>query len=131
MIRRLALAVVLVLALTVTPTVTASASKHSPSTAELKAYAKEYVLMQVRISIKSKDGPRQWRCFERVVNYESRWNPKAENGVHYGLGQLAGSKQKHNGKPYEQVRATWKYMVHRYGDRACGALDHINWIGWY
>ena len=58
MIRRLALAVVLVLALTVIPTVTASANTHSPSTAELKAYAKEYVLMQVRISIKSKEGPR-------------------------------------------------------------------------
>lgn len=130
MMKRLAL-VLTVLALTFTSTVTASANEKGPSTAELKAYAKEYVLMQVLISIKSKEGPRQWKCFERVINYESRWNPRAENGMYYGLGQLAHSKERHNGKPYKQIRDTWKYMVHRYGDRACGAIDHINWIGWY
>lgn len=127
--KRLALA--LVLALTLTPITSASANEKLPSTAELKAYAKDYVFLQVRLSIKNTEGPRQWKCFQRVIHYESRWNPKAQNGIYYGLGQLANSEKRHNGKPYKQIRDTWKYMVHRYKDRACGAIDHINWIGWY
>lgn len=126
--KRLALALAIAMS-TLTLTVPASAS--TPTTDEIKAYAKSYVLQRVLISIKQDDGPRQWRCFQRVIHYESRWNHRAQNGIYYGLGQIANSKARHNGKPYKQVRDTWKYMVHRYSDRACGAWDNIKWIGWY
>jgi hypothetical protein len=126
--KRLALAVAIAMS-TLTLTVPASAS--TPTTDEIKAYAKSYVLQRVLISIKQDDGPRQWKCFKRVIHYESRWDHRAENGIYYGLGQIGNSKARHNGKPYKQVRDTWKYMVHRYKDRACGAWNHIKWIGWY
>jgi hypothetical protein len=70
-------------------------------------------------------------CFNRVIHYESRWKHNAQNGKYYGLGQIANAKARHNGKPYTQVRDTWKYMVHRYPNRACGAWSHIKRVGWY
>ena len=129
--RRLAIAVtatVLTLTLFVP---TASAEPKSPSVDQIKAYAKTYVLANGGHPVTGKGAARQWGCFAKVIHYESRWNHKAQNGIHYGLGQLASSKASHDGKPYLQVRDTWKYMVKRYPDKACGAWDHIVWIGWY
>lgn len=129
--RRLAIAVtatVLTLTLFVP---TASAEPKSPSVDQIKAYAKTYVLANGGHPVTGKGAARQWGCFAKVIHYESRWNHKAQNGIHYGLGQLASSKASHDGKPYLQVRDTWKYMVNRYSDKACGAWDHIGWIGWY
>ena len=31
---------------------------------------------------------REFQCFNWLIHYESRWNPKARNGSHYGLGQM-------------------------------------------
>ena len=104
------------------PASTASA-KGLPSTAEIKAYAQGYVT--------AKGGTSQWVCFNRVINYESGWRHNAQNGKYYGLGQMANAKARHNGKPYTQVRDAWKYMVHRYDNRACGAWSHILKVGWY
>lgn len=109
--------------LVVIPATAASATTGLPSTAEIKAYAHGYV--------RAKSGERQWSCFNRVINYESRWNHRAVNGRYYGLGQLANSKTRTAGKPYLQVRAAWDYMVNRYNGKACGAWDHIRTVGWY
>jgi hypothetical protein len=102
---------------------TAASATGLPSTAEIKAYAQGYVT--------AKGGLSQWKCFNRVIHYESRWNHRAVNGRYYGLGQMANAKARHSGKPYLQVRDAWKYMVHRYDGDACGAWSHINRVGWY
>jgi hypothetical protein len=122
--KRLAIAVAAAL-LTVTASMVpaASAEPRPPTTAEIKEYAENYVI--------SKSGVRQWGCFVKVINYESTWNYKAQNGIYYGLGQIANAKKRHVNRPYKQVRDSWKYMVHRYKDRACGAWSHIKRVGWH
>lgn len=103
--------------------VTAASAVPLPSTAEIKAYAEGYVT--------AKGGTSQWKCYYKVIQYESRWNHRAVNGRYYGLGQMANAKARHSGKPYKQVRDAWKYMVNRYANDACGAWSHINRVGWY
>ena len=62
----------------------------------------------------------QYKCFSKIIYKESRWNPMAKNGSHYGLGQMR-SKHYRNLDPYRQIDATIKYITHRYGSM-CNAL---------
>jgi hypothetical protein len=121
--RRLAIVVAgaLLTVLSVVPA--ASAEPRPPTATEIRAYAKKYITAQ--------GGKRQWVCFDKVIYYESRWNHKARNGIYYGLGQIANAKKRHANQPYKQVRDSWKYMVHRYDNRACGAWSHIERVGWH
>ena len=57
---------------------------------------------------------RQFQCFNSIITKESRWNYKAINGSHYGLGQMK-SEHYRNLDPYRQIDATIKYIVGRYG----------------
>ena len=56
----------------------------------------------------------QYQCLKRIIYKESRWNPKAKNGSHYGLGQMK-SQHYRNLDAYRQIDATIKYINHRYG----------------
>ena len=56
----------------------------------------------------------QYKCFSRIIYKESRWNPLAKNGSHFGLGQMR-SQHYRNLDPYRQIDATIKYINHRYG----------------
>ena len=56
----------------------------------------------------------QYKCLSKIIYKESRWNPIAKNGSHYGLGQMR-SKHYRNLDPYRQIDATIKYITHRYG----------------
>ena len=56
----------------------------------------------------------QFICLSNIIHKESRWNPLAINGSHYGLGQMR-SKHYRNLDPYRQIDATIKYINHRYG----------------
>lgn len=56
----------------------------------------------------------QYRCFSKIIYKESRWNPLAVNGSHYGLGQMRSQHYK-TLDPYRQIDATIKYIKHRYG----------------
>ena len=56
----------------------------------------------------------QYQCFKKIIYKESRWNPKAKNGSHYGLGQMR-SQHYRTLDPYRQIDATIKYITHRYG----------------
>ena len=56
----------------------------------------------------------QYQCLKRIIYKESRWNPKAKNGSHYGLGQMRSTHYR-NLDPYCQIDATIKYINHRYG----------------
>lgn len=56
----------------------------------------------------------QYKCFSRIIYKESRWNPMAKNGSHYGLGQMR-SKHYKELDPYRQIDETIRYIKHRYG----------------
>jgi hypothetical protein len=71
----------------------------------------------------------EFQCFNWLIHYESRWNPKARNHSHYGLGQMRSTWYR-DLNPYAQVRASIKYIRHRYGD-SCKALDHFETKGWH
>ena len=72
---------------------------------------------------------KEFECFNWLIHYESRWNPKAKNGSHYGLGQMRSTWYR-DLSPKGQIRATIKYISHRYGD-ACKALHHFETKGWH
>ena len=55
----------------------------------------------------------QYQCLKKIIYKESRWNPKAKNGSHYGLGQMR-SEHYRTLDPYRQIDATIKYITHRY-----------------
>ena len=56
----------------------------------------------------------QYKCLSSIIYKESRWNPQAKNGSHFGLGQMRSQHYK-NLDPYRQIDATIKYINHRYG----------------
>jgi hypothetical protein len=62
----------------------------------------------------------QYKCFSKIIYKESRWNPLAKNGSHFGLGQMR-SQHYRDLDPYRQIDATIKYITHRYGSM-CNAL---------
>ena len=72
---------------------------------------------------------KEFQCFNWLIHYESRWNPKARNGSHYGLGQMRSTWYR-DLSPHGQVIASIKYIRHRYGD-SCKALTHFERKGWH
>ena len=72
---------------------------------------------------------KQTHCFIAIVNKESRWNPSARNGSHYGLGQMR-SQHYRTLDPYRQMDSTIKYIKHRYGSM-CNAWRFHQKKGYY
>ena len=72
---------------------------------------------------------REFECFNWLIHYESRWNPKARNGSHYGLGQMRSTWYR-DLSPQAQIKASIKYIHHRYKD-SCDALTHFERKGWH
>ena len=64
--------------------------------------------------------PKQYRCLSDIMNKESKWNPYARNGSHYGMGQMR-SVWYRDLDALAQVDATVAYIIHRYGN-PCNAL---------
>jgi hypothetical protein len=56
---------------------------------------------------------KEFQCFNKIITKESRWDYKAKNGSHYGLGQMR-SKHYRDLDPYRQIDATLKYIGVRY-----------------
>ena len=56
---------------------------------------------------------KQFNCFVKIIHKESRWDPKARNGSHFGLGQMK-SQWYRNLDPYRQIDQTIKYITYRY-----------------
>ena len=71
----------------------------------------------------------EFQCFNWLIHYESRWNPKARNGSHYGLGQMRSTWYR-DLSPKAQIKASIKYIHHRYKD-SCDALTHFERKGWH
>lgn len=72
---------------------------------------------------------KEFECFNWLIHKESRWNYKAINGSHYGLGQMKSIWYK-NLSPQKQIKASIKYISYRYGD-SCAALAHFEAKGWH
>ena len=95
----------------------ATASNYKPM------HYKQYAFMQLNYSFT------EFYCLDDLYTAESRWNPKARNGSHYGIPQ---------GKSNYLATATWqqqiewgiKYNLTRYGSM-CKALDHYKIKGWH
>jgi hypothetical protein len=71
----------------------------------------------------------QYQCLSKIIYKESRWNPAAKNGSHYGLGQMR-SQQYRNLDAYRQIDATIRYIKVRYGSM-CKAWEFHKVKGYY
>ena len=71
----------------------------------------------------------EFYCLDELYFYESRWNPKARNGSHYGIPQ-GRSKWLATADGYKQVEWGIKYNNNRYGSM-CKALQHFKIKGWH
>lgn len=63
----------------------------------------------------------EFMCFQKIIHKESRWNPRARNGSHHGLGQMRSEWYK-TLDPYRQIDQTLKYIHNRYST-PCKAWD--------
>jgi hypothetical protein len=71
----------------------------------------------------------QYKCLSHIIHKESRWNPRAKNGSHYGLGQMRSTHYREL-DPYRQIDATIKYIKKRYGSM-CKAWAFHQKKGYY
>jgi len=71
----------------------------------------------------------QFYCLDELNFKESRWNPKAKNGSHYGIPQ-GRSKWLSKVDGYKQIDWQLKYIEKRYSN-PCNALAHHKIKGWY
>ena len=71
----------------------------------------------------------EFYCLDELYYKESRWNPKAKNGSHYGIPQ-GRSKWLSTVDGFKQVSWGIKYNTIRYGSM-CKALDHYKTKGWH
>ena len=78
------------------------------STDHLKLYAHSRILDY-----------KEFQCFNKIITKESRWNYRAKNGSHFGLGQMR-SKHYRDLDPFRQIDATLKYITNRY-ETSCKA----------
>jgi hypothetical protein len=56
---------------------------------------------------------KEFQCFNKIITKESRWNYRAKNGSHFGLGQMR-SQHYRDLDPYRQIDATIRYITNRY-----------------
>ena len=70
------------------------------------------------------------QCWVRLIWQESRFNPNARNGSHYGLAQMRNDNVR-TLTPRQQVRWHMRYLDHRYNGSACKAEKHLNKKGWH
>ena len=77
----------------------------------------------------------QFECYNYIIIRESRWDYKARNGSHYGLGQMRNPLVL-TLTPKEQIVWHMRYIGHRYGivngePNACKAAEHLLSKGWH
>ena len=97
-------------------TIPAQASQKNPE--YLKLYAHSIIMNE-----------KQYLCFSKIIFKESRWDHKAVNGSHYGLGQMR-SQHYRTLDPFAQLRATLAYITKRYGS-SCKAWEFHKKKGHY
>ena len=99
--------------------------------ANQKAYSqKPFNVMNIKLHAYNKLSWDQFQCYNWLIHHESRWNYKAKNGSHYGLGQMR-SKWYGTLNPYKQIDAHLDYIKHRYNGDVCKAYKHWERKGWH
>jgi hypothetical protein len=75
---------------------------------------------------------REYKCLAILYGKESAWNPKANNGSHYGIPQ-GRSIYLSKVDGYKQIQWGLKYIQHHrlYQGDTCKALDHWRKYGWH
>jgi hypothetical protein len=71
----------------------------------------------------------EFHCLDELYYKESRWNPLARNGSHYGIPQ-GRSKYLATVDGFKQIEWGIKYNMNRYGSM-CKALHHFKTKGWH
>ena len=99
-------------------------------TQDATAKQKPVNVMNIKLYAYNQMSWSQFECYNWLIHHESRWNYKARNGSHYGLGQMR-SKWYGTLNPYEQIDAHMIYISHRYKGDACKALAHLEAKGWH
>ena len=84
---------------------------------------KQYAFIQLNHSFT------EFYCLDELYHRESRWNPKAKNGSHYGIPQ-GRSKYLATVDGFKQIDWGIKYNYARHGSM-CNALDHFKIKGWH
>jgi len=101
----------------------------------LDAQASNLSIRYVKELAKEQLTDKQELCHHEIVYRESRWDPRAKNGSHYGLYQ-GKSKSLKNASTIKQWWWYWHYVAHRYGwteydePDYCKALHHLKTKGW-
>ena len=77
----------------------------------------------------------QFECYNYIIIRESKWDYKARNNSHYGLGQMRNPLVL-TLTPKEQIVWHMRYIGHRYGyvngePNACRAAEHLLSKGWH
>ena len=84
---------------------------------------KQYAFIQLNHSFT------EFYCLDELYHRESRWNPKARNGSHYGIPQ-GRSVYLSKVDGFKQIDWGIKYNYARHGSM-CNALDHFKIKGWH
>jgi hypothetical protein len=96
-----------------------------------KAYSQKPLnIMNIKLYAYNKLTWNQFECYNWLIHHESRWNYKAVNGSHKGLGQMR-SNWYGTLNPYQQIDAHLRYIKHRYHGDTCKALEHWERKGWH
>jgi hypothetical protein len=98
-------------------------SKDYSVAADKPMHYKQYAFIQLNHSFT------EFYCLDELYHKESRWNPKAKNGSHYGIPQ-GRSKWLSTVDGYKQIEWQLKYIEKRYSN-PCNALAHHKIKGWY
>ena len=93
----------------------------------LKRYQTDWALIAMNYYNQNLE---QTQCWVELIWRESRFNPSARNGSHYGLGQMRSTWYR-DLNPRQQVRAHLDYIAHRYDNDSCKALKHNKVKGWH
>ena len=84
---------------------------------------KQYAFIQLNHSFT------EFYCLDELYHRESRWNPKARNGSHYGIPQ-GRSKYLATVDGFKQIDWGIKYNYARHGSM-CNALNHFKKWNWH
>ena len=95
-----------------------------------QASQKPLNIMNIKLYAYNKLTWEPFECYNWLIHYESRWDHKAKNGSHYGLGQMR-SKWYGTLSPKKQIDAHLDYIKHRYKGQPCLALAHWERKGWH
>jgi hypothetical protein len=96
----------------------------------MPSYGASYSVDHLRLYLHSRVlNYEEFKCMDRILWMESRYNYKAVNGSHTGIGQMR-SKYYQSKDPFTQIDLTLKYSYKRYST-LCKALSFHLKHGYY